>query len=271
MLHVGITLSAVTDGRGDVRGVIAWMRDITSHKQAETNLSRTSHMASLGTLAAGVAHQFNNIVCSMSTMVDFALETQDHSTMVRALKMAAEAAGRINYITQSLMACTAQDDAEGGPEMSDLSRELTRFADAVNPSLKQKGIQLELDLQSQRNTRVPRARFGQLLQHLLRNSEEALSDVKLRERKITIRTLSQGDTIMLEFADSGDGIEPDHLAQIFDPFYTTKSVHVGGSAANPGLGLTIVHSVVLDLGGHVWADSNVGRGTTIHVMIPVCS
>jgi hypothetical protein len=56
--------------------------------------------------------------------------------MVRALKMAAEAAGRINYITQSLMACTAQDDADGGPEMSDLSRELARFADAVNPSLR---------------------------------------------------------------------------------------------------------------------------------------
>jgi signal transduction histidine kinase len=118
---------------------------------------------------------------------------------------------------------------------------------------------------------VPRARFGQLLQHLLRNAEEALLALGLHERKITIRTLSQGDTIMLEFADTGEGIDADHLSQIFDPFFTTKSVHVGGSAANPGLGLTIVHGVVLDMGGHVWADSTVGRGTTIHVMIPVCS
>jgi PAS domain S-box-containing protein len=269
-LHIGVILSCVTDGRGEVRGVMAWMRDITNRKELESNLSRSRHMASLGTLAAGVAHQFNNIVGGMSTMVDFALTTEDPDAMLRALRMSAEAATRISYITQSLMACTAQDNCPGGPDQSDLTEELLRFADAIEPSLKQKGIELELDLQSQRIAAVPRARFGQMLQHLLRNAEEAiLEQPKSAPRKIALRTMSQGETIMVDFTDTGAGIDAEQLAQIFDPFFTTKGVHVGGTGSNPGLGLTIVHGVVMDMGGHVWADSCVGRGTTIHIMIPV--
>ena len=266
-VHVGVILSCVTDGRGEVRGVMAWMRDITNRKELESNLSRTRHMASLGTLAAGVAHQFNNIVGGMSTMVDFALTTEDPSAMLRALRMSAEAATRISYITQSLMACTSQETG-CEPDLSDLTEELLRFADAIEPSLKQKGIELELDLQARRIAAVPRARFGQMLQHLLRNAEESFSS-RAGEKKITLRTASQGDTIMIEFADTGCGIDADNLAQVFDPFFTTKGVHVGGTGGNPGLGLTIVHGVVMDMGGHVWADSYAGRGTTIHVMIPV--
>jgi signal transduction histidine kinase len=168
------------------------------------------------------------------------------------------------------MACTAQDNCPGGPDLSDLTEELLRFADAIEPSLKQKSIELELDLQAQRIAAVPRARFGQMLQHLLRNAEEAILDQpSATPRKITLRTQSQGDTIMIDFADTGIGIDADQLALIFDPFFTTKGVHVGGTGSNPGLGLTIVHGVVMDMGGHVWADSSPGRGTTVHVMIPV--
>ena len=267
-VHVGVILSCVTDGRGDVRGVMAWMRDISNRKELETNLSKTRHMASLGTLAAGVAHQFNNIVCGMSTMVDFALTTEDPSAMTRALRMSAEAAARISYITQSLLACSTMDNCE--PDLADLTEETLRFADAVEATLAQKGIKLELDLQARRIAAVPRARFGQMLQHLLRNAEEALADQPAdKEKIIRLGTASQEDQIMLRFSDTGGGIDPEHLPQIFDPFFTTKGVHVGGTGANPGLGLTIVNGIVMDMGGHVWADSTLGQGTSIYVLIPV--
>jgi signal transduction histidine kinase len=265
----------VIDNHGRLQGIIAWMRDISSRKELEEHLTRTRHMASVGTLAAGVAHHFNNIACGMGTMVEFALATEEPAAMLKALRMAAEAASRMGYITQSLLACSGEagSECEASGDLCDLTEELLRFADAVEPTLNQKGIALELDMQAHRITAVPRIRFGQALQHLLRNAEDAIDDRCGNsigcERRITIRTQSQGDQIMLQFADTGSGIESEDLPQIFDPFFTKKGVQGGGNRSNPGLGLTLVHSVIMDMGGHIWADSAVDQGTTIHALIPV--
>jgi PAS domain S-box-containing protein len=267
-VHVGVTLSCVLDPNNQCVGVIAWMRDISNRKELETNLLRTRQMAALGTLAAGVAHHFNNIVCGMNTMVDFALTTEDPATMTRALHMSAEAASRISYITQSLLAMNCSDQ-NCVSDMADLTEELVRFEDAVSPGLARRGIALKLELQSQRLATVPRHRFSQVLQHLLRNAEESFAGVtEGQEKRITIRTLSQEDQVMIQFADTGMGIALEHLPQVFDPFFTTKGVQNGGNEANPGLGLTFVHSVVMDLGGHVWADSVPKAGTTINILLP---
>jgi len=276
-VHVGVTLSCVTDTsstQGGLKGVMAWMRDISSRKELEDHLTRTRHMASLGTLAAGVAHHFNNIACGMGTMVEFALATEDPGAMLKALRMAAEACTRISYITQGLLACSGEPgDTSKEPDLSDLTEEILHFADAIEPTINQKGIALELDLQARRIAAVPRLRFGQALQHLLRNAEDAIAErTALRqsaERRITIRTQSQGDQIMVQFSDTGVGIDADDLPHIFDPFFTKKGVQGGGNRNNPGLGLTLVHSVVMEMGGHVWADSVPGQGTTLHILIPV--
>jgi len=105
----------------------------------------------------------------------------------------------------------------------------------------------------------------------LQNAEESFGEVadKSRPRRITIRTMSQDDQIMLQFSDNGHGIPAEGLAQIFDPFYTTKGVQGGGCKSNPGLGLTLVHGVVIDMGGHIWADSVDGQGATINMLIPI--
>ncbi|HUO09138.1 MAG TPA: ATP-binding protein [Phycisphaerae bacterium] len=279
-VHVGVTLSCVNDnsaapGGGGLKGVIAWMRDITNRKELESHLTRTRHMASVGTLAAGVAHHFNNIACGMGTMVEFALATEDSGAMLKALRMSAEACSRISYITQSLLACSGEAGSDCGcsSDLCDLTEELLRFADAVEPTLNEKGIALELDFQARRITAIPRLRFGQALQHLLHNAEDAIADRSSKmpdaERRISIRTQSQGDQIMIQFGDTGIGIDPDDLPQIFDPFFTKKGVQGGGNRNNPGLGLTLVHSVVMDMGGHIWADSTPNKGTNIYILIPI--
>jgi PAS domain S-box-containing protein len=287
-LHVGVTLSCVTpEGAGGgaagagggsgagLQGVVAWARDISNRKELEANLTRTRHMASLGTLASGVAHHFNNIACGMGTMVEFALATEDPGAMLKALRMAAEACSRISYITQGLLACSGEAGSEcsASADLCDLTEELLRFADAVEPTLNTKSIALELDLQARRICAVPRVRFSQALQHLLHNAEDALDERTAgnphAERRITIRTASQGDQIMLQFCDTGSGIEGEDLPQIFDPFFTKKGVQGGGNRNNPGLGLTLVHSVVMDMGGHIWADSTRDHGTTIHMLMPI--
>ena len=229
-------------------------------------------MASVGTLAAGVAHHFNNIACGMGTMVDFALATEDRGAMLKALRMAAEACTRISYITQGLLACSG-DPCEGERDLSDLTEEILRFADAVEPTLNHKGISLELDLQGRRVAAVPRLRFGQALQHLLRNAEDAIAERSSMmigaEQRISIRTVSQGDQIMLQFADTGCGMEAEDLPRVFDPFFTKKGVQGGGNRNNPGLGLTLVRTVIMEMGGHIWADSTPGQGATFSMVFPI--
>jgi PAS domain S-box-containing protein len=272
-LYVGVTLSCVIDAVGRLQGVTAWMRNITPRKELESQLTRTTHMANVGTLAAGVAHHFNNIACGMGTMVEFALATEDPGAMIKALRMATEACTRIRYITQSLLACSGETTSDAELDQSDLTEEILGFADAVEPTLNQKGIALELDLRANRITAVPRIKFGQLLQHLLRNAEDAIEErsatVIGAAKRITVRTQSQGDQLMLEFCDTGIGIESDHLPLIFEPFFTTKGVQGGGNQTNPGLGLTLVRSVILSLGGHIWVDSSPHHGTTIHMLVPI--
>ena len=157
-----------------------------------------------------------------------------------------------------------------------MTEELLRFADAVEPTLNQKGIALELDLNTNRITAVPRLRFlGRccsiccgMPRTRLRSGRRSIWGA---EQQITIRTQSQGEQIMLQFADTGiRGLRRMICLRIFDPFFTKKGVQGGGNQCNnPGLGLTLVHSVVMDMGGHIWADSVRGAGTTIHVLIPV--
>jgi|GEM_PF-642171 len=265
--YLGLMFSPVLDGAGELQGVMAWVRDISNRKELESNLSRTRMMASLGTLASGVAHHFNNIICGASTMVDFALDTDDPATMKRALRMVNEATSRISYITQSLLAMSGPSDS--APDMADMTEEILRFADAVEPTLTQHSIKLELDLQSTCMVEVPRQRFSQALAHLLQNAEDAFAGISpLHNRVITVRTHSQAGQVLMQFQDTGAGIKPEHVPQVFDPFFTTKGVQSGGNGNNPGLGLTIIHSLVMDLGGHVWLESVLGEGTTVNIMLP---
>ena len=140
----------------------------------------------------------------------------------------------------------------------------------MEPTLKSRGIQLVLELNGGRVAAVPRNRFGQVLQHLLRNAEESFEDLADgRAKCLTISTQSRNDQVLLQFSDNGSGISPEDLPQILDPFFTTKGVQGGGNKNNPGLGLTLVHGVVMDMGGHIWAESTHDQGTTINILIPV--
>ncbi|MEI8196959.1 MAG: HAMP domain-containing sensor histidine kinase [Phycisphaerae bacterium] len=235
----------------------------------------TRQAAGLATLAGGIAHHFNNIVCGMSTMIEMALETEDPTTMKRALRMSADAAGRISYITQTLLACSCQQG--GAPDLADLTEKILNFADFAEPRLAARGVELVLDLRAQRVAAVPRVRFAQVLEHLLRNAEEAFEDLDCwdkframpRTKRLTVSTQGRDEQILVQFTDNAVGISPENLPQIFDPFFTTKGVQGGGNRHNPGLGLTLALGMVSDLGGYIWADSAPGEYTTINLLLPI--
>ena len=112
-----VVLSPIPNPSGQFSGVAAWVVDETAQKRMSDRLAQAEKMASLGTLASGVAHHFNNILGGVATFVDFALSSNDPIAMKRALQMTAEAATRVAKITQSLLSFAEQD-----PGRMDLTR-----------------------------------------------------------------------------------------------------------------------------------------------------
>jgi len=257
-----VVLSAVPAPAGGAGGVAAWIVDETHRKELAERLVRAEKMASLGTLAGGVAHHFNNILGGVATFADFALSSGEPDAMRRALQMAAEAAARAARITQSLLTFAEGDHRRR--DLADLTEVVLTFAHLIERPLEEKHIRLHLDLRPVPVVAVESNRMHQVLGNLLTNAEDAMPT----GGTITLVTHATDQEVMLTFADTGCGISPEHQALVFEPFFTTKGLLAGGDRANPGLGLSIVHGLVQEMGGRVELHSEMGRGTSFTIAFP---
>jgi two-component system, NtrC family, sensor kinase len=247
--HLSVLLSPIPGRDASSRGVAAWVVDETHRKQLAEQLAQTEKIASLGTLAGGVAHHFNNILGGVATFVDYALTSGDAAAMKRALQMTAEAAARVSKITQSLLSFAEHDSQRS--DMADLTEVVLTFSHLVERPLSEKGIQLALDLRPVPIVPVEANRMHQVLGNLLTNAEEAMPD----GGTVTIAVERRGSEVALIFTDNGVGIEPSQLPLVFEPFFTTKGLLAGGDKANPGLGLSVVHGIVTEMNGRIDAES----------------
>ena len=230
-----LALSPLTDDRDEVFGVAAWVVDNTEARELSDRLAQAEKMASLGTLAGGVAHDFNNILGGVATFVDYALTSGDSVAMKRALQMTAEASARASKITQSLLSFAKHESLQ--PDLADLTEVILTFSHLVERPLQERHIELSLDVQPVPIVAVEANCMHQVLGHLLTNAEEAMPD----GGRLDLSLRQVEDQIEVAFADTGCGIDSRNLSQVFEPFFTTKGLHAGGEHGNPGLGLSIVH------------------------------
>ncbi len=258
-----VVLSAIPDTDGTARGVAAWILDETHRKEMARRLTQAEKIASLGTLAGGVAHHFNNILGGVATFVDYALTDGDPAAMKRALQMTAEAAARVSKITQSLLSFAEHDRHR--TDLADLTEVILTFAHLIERPLSEMGIDLSLELRPVPIVAVEANRMHQALGNLLTNAEEAMPE----GGTVTLRLDRAGDNAVLTFADTGAGIAPDALPMVFEPFFTTKGLLSGGDKANPGLGLSVVHGIVTEMGGQITAESVPGQGATFNIAFPI--
>jgi two-component system NtrC family sensor kinase len=245
-------------------GVALWLLDRTGDEQLARRLAQSEKMASLGTLAGGVAHHFNNILGGVATFVDYALNSGNPGAMRRALEMTAEAAARVSRITESLLSF-AEHGHRRQHDLVDLTEVVLTFVHLVERPLAEHDIDLKLDLQPIPTVSVEAGRLHQVLGNLLSNAEDAMPS----GGSVTIRLDRSGDRAVLTFADTGAGIARENLRQVFEPFFTTKGLLAGGERSNPGLGLSVVHGLVLEMGGDIRVDSTPGEGTTFTITLPL--
>jgi len=261
-LEVSVKVNPLFDADGKVVAGVIWAQDTTRLRKLERELTAAEHLASLGTLAGGIAHHFNNILGGVSTFVDYALASDDPRAARRALQMTAQAADRAAKITKSLLAF-AQKGA-GGEDQADLTEVVLTFASLVEKSLAEKRIKLDLQLRPVPVVPVRVDWMHTVLGNLLDNAEDAMP----HGGRVGIELGADKKTVWLKFSDDGTGIKPEDWQRIFEPFYTTRGLTGTGQQNKPGLGLAVVHGLVKEMGGEIDVKSTPGAGATFRIRFP---
>ncbi|HVZ73535.1 MAG TPA: ATP-binding protein [Polyangia bacterium] len=274
------------DPGGGIVGAIGIALDITERarlqkavRDREAHDVQADRLASLGTLAAGVAHEINNPLTYVFTNVSFALERlglvgdgRGQSANARplaaeldevrtALGEAREGAERVKQIVRDLRSYSrADDDVE---KVVDVRHVIDWSVNMTMNEIRHRA-RLVKTLDAIPGVRATETRLGQVFVNLLVNAAQAIAEGHTADNEIRVSTSTdaQGRAVV-RISDTGPGIAPETLAHVFEPFFTTKPRGVG-----LGLGLFVCHGIIKGLGGTLEAESTPGQGATFVVTLP---
>jgi PAS domain S-box-containing protein len=256
----------VRNERGTPLRMVGSMLDITERVEMEARIRLSDRMASVGTLAAGVAHEICNPLTYVSANLTCALDALrtadlDREQMRELLAEAQEGAERIRRIVRDLKAFSHPREDE--TEDLDLATVVDSSINMAWNEIRHRA-QLVKDYGQAPRVRMNRARLGQVVLNLLVNAAHAIAEGNVDRNRIEIRlgTSPDGDA-MIEIRDTGAGIPADVVGRVFEPFFTTKPVGVG-----TGLGLAICHSIVTAAGGRIALASPASGGCIVRITLP---
>ena len=244
--------------------------DISDQKLAQEQLMLTDRLASVGMLAAGVAHEINNPLSFMMAALDFLDEQRSagaatgvvaEAEAARALAEAREGAHRVRQVVRDLRALSGtREERRARVELQPIVESAVRMA----ASELQPRARLEREYRDAPAVVGDEARLGQVVLNLLVNAAHAIPEGRASENEIrvVIGTDASGRAL-LEVRDTGAGISPELAGRIFDPFFTTKPRGVG-----TGLGLAISRTIVVGMGGEITVEPGRGAGTVMRVVLP---
>jgi signal transduction histidine kinase/CheY-like chemotaxis protein len=269
LLNIEGSASPVLDEHGNIIGFLAIQRDITERKQAEEErreLERRAHLASrlaaVGEMAAGIAHEINNPLTAVVGFADLVMARKLPEDVRKDLEIINESARRVGDIVRRLLTFARQYRPE---------RSLININEVIENTLQMRAYELvtgniKVSTELDPDLPVTMADGGQLQQvflNLIINAEYEMRSAH-EGGKLLIKTERMDNTIRISFKDDGPGIPRENLERIFEPFFTTKKVGEG-----TGLGLSLCHSIITEHKGGIYADSELGKGATFIVELPV--
>jgi PAS domain S-box-containing protein len=262
-LHIHTSLHGAGHERG---GVIAVLTDLTPFKNLEQHLRHLDCLASIGTLAAGMAHEIKNALVAVKTFLDLLISKNKDADLADVVGREFK---RIDYIVSQMLKFAGP--AKPTFAVLHLHEVIEHSLRLVGPQLAGKKIHLKKTFTASPDlARGDSYQLEQALLNLLFNAIEAMSpngelavstDLAPASGAPDIAEAAKQSKLSLRIKDSGIGIPPENLPRLFDPFFTTKK-------KGNGLGLSITRRIIHEHGGTITVESEVGRGTTFTLLLP---
>ncbi len=267
------TITPVRDAQGIVTNYVSCDRDITERRRLELQLQQAHKMDAIGRLAGGIAHDFNNLLMIVSAYAELMLDhfTSEHP-LRRNVQQILTASRRAADLTRQLLAFSrkqmqALQVLDLNWVIQEVSKMLPRLIGEDIEFIFVPGEKLD-------KVKADPVQIEQVVMNLAANARDAMpkggrliietAKVCLDEAYVQRHTMvPPGDYVVVSVTDSGQGIAPEHLGHIFEPFYTTKEEGKG-----TGLGLATVYGIVKQSGGFIWVYSEPGLGTTFKIYLP---
>jgi PAS domain S-box-containing protein len=269
-IFVERSIFPLRDSKGKIIGFRGISRDVTERKRADDDRKQlelkaqiTSRLASVGEMAAGVAHEINNPLTGITGYAQLLMDRKDLPADIKAdLAAINDGAQRVAGIVQRLLAFSRQTKPD---------RKLVDINDLIDSTLILRAYHLRVNNIAVDKRLAPELLEtvvdpGQIQQVMLNLIVNAETEMKLAygKGKLTITTVKRNNTIKISVKDNGPGIKSEIMDKIFDPFFTTREVGQG-----TGLGLSLCYGIVTEHNGRIYAESKPGKGAIFIVELPV--
>jgi signal transduction histidine kinase len=261
-----LLISPILDNDGVVMGFFGVHRDLSEKKMLEKQLVHSQKMESIGTLAAGIAHEVGNPLASISALVQVIQRTTDDQFVKEKIGLIKSQVTRISKIIRDLVDFSRPSNYE--LRLTDINQNIVEAVNITKVGAKVKDIIFEFN----KNDKIPLLplvadQIEQVFINILLNAVDSFSEpsaVNKHDKKIIIRTDVGEDEVRITFADTGSGITDENMNKIFEPFFTTKKEGRG-----TGLGLWVSYGIVKSFQGEIRVKSKLGKGTTFIITLPI--
>ena len=250
----------------DAAAVVEQQLDGLENRLADLHrqVQQLQRLASLGTISAILAHEFNNLLTPMLSYSQYALTRDDPALMKTAVEKSFQAAERLSVLCKKILGL-ARDDSMG-PVDTEIRPLLVDTVECIGRDLNKDRIVFEIDAPEDLKARAHPSSLQQVLFNLVLNARQAMLD---RPGTLTLSARATGDgKIEIAVRDTGHGIKPEHIDRIFDSFFSTRQHESKIDRRGIGLGLHICRQLMEEQNGDIGVLSKVGEGTTFTLTLP---
>ena len=260
-----LLISPILDKDKKVTGYFGIHRDLTEKRTLERQLIHTQKMESIGTLAAGIAHEVGNPLASISALVQVAQRITTDPFVNEKLGLVKSQVTRISKIIRDLVDFSRPSNYELA--LTDINKVVYEAVEITKVGTKAKDVIFETNLTKD----VPMLpliadQIQQVFVNILLNAVDAIADKKKSGKleKISVKSECNGDEVTLTFSDTGPGIKEENIIKVFEPFFTTKKEGKG-----TGLGLWVSYGIVKSFQGDIKIKSKLNEGTSFIIKLPI--
>ncbi len=262
--YTQLLVSPIVNSNNQLQGFFGIHRDISDKKLLEKQLIHTQKMESIGTLAAGVAHEVGNPLASISAIVQVIQRYSKDPFIIERLGLVKNQVTRISKIIRDLVDFSRPSNYK--LQLTDINENIREAIEIVRIGAKAKQIEFQQDLSSN----IPLLpliadQIQQIFVNILLNAVDAINEKQNSSRNfITVKSEILDNFVMLTFSDSGTGIKEENIGKVFEPFFTTKREGKG-----TGLGLWVSYGIIKSFKGDIEVKSLLGKGTTFIIKLPI--